>query len=320
MAGLRICYNGNHLPSHSTESHVALSLESLGHQVIRIQEGDTPALEVANIVLREQPNLYFHTQTYGLAVTSGTYQERQDALSWIQSAGIPNAYFHLDKWLGLAREEQLVNSPEPWTRMAYVFTADGSSPDRWKELGINHYWSPPGIVHTEAIDGTRPREKYRSDVVYVGSHTSYAHEEHWPIRRKMLDVLRQHYGRRFKCWPVKGAIRGLELNDLYASCKVSVGDSCLAGQTTRYWSDRIPESTGRGSLLVHPYVEGLEEYHPDLPIFQPGKWDQMLDTIDGYLENDESREVMRKRNAEHTRTHHTYAHRMKTILDTIFPA
>ena len=37
---MRIVYVGNFGPSFSTESHVALSLESLGHTVVRQQENE----------------------------------------------------------------------------------------------------------------------------------------------------------------------------------------------------------------------------------------------------------------------------------------
>lgn len=310
---LRCCYLGNFGPSHSTESHVAASLESLGHTVIRIQEGETPALEVADIVLRESPDFYVHTQTYGYAVSSGSVTERATTLEKIQASGVPTVFYHLDKWMGLNRIDQLTT--EPWTKSDFVFSTDGGHDDDWKALGINHIWLPPGVYHAEAHDGT-PRRQFTSDVAFVGSWRHYGHEEHWPIRRAMLQALRKKYGKKFRCWPVQGAIRGQALNDLYASVNVVVGDCCLAG-TPRYWSDRIPETTGRGGFLVHPYIESVLDWHPSLVTFPPRDWSTMIDKVDYYLRHDHDRRLSRHENAEYTRTHNTYRHRMEEVIRTI---
>ena len=58
-----------------------------------------------------------------------------------------------------------------------------------------------------------------------------------------------------------GVIRGKELNDLYATAKVVVGDTlCKGFNYPYYFSDRLFETTGRGGFLIHPYIKGLEDY------------------------------------------------------------
>lgn len=313
--GLTVAYIGNFDGAPwSTENHVAASLESLGHRVARIQEGQTPATEIATIVKAASSDVLLWTQTLGLAITSGTIDERNQMLHDVKLLGVPTVGYHLDLWWGLDRQESVLT--EPFFTVDYLFTADGGHDELWKQAGVNHHWLPPAVYHAEAHDGTFTRA-YASDIAFVGSHFHYGHEEHWPVRRAMLDAVTTKYRSRFKCWPRKQAIRGKNLNDLYASVKVCVGDSCLAGKIDRYWSDRISECTGRGGFLIHPNIVGLKEQHPHLVTYPPGDWNAMLELIDYYLTHDEEREMVRKQNAEHTREHHTYRHRIQTVLDTV---
>lgn len=314
---MRVCYLGNFGPSHSTENHVALSLESLGHEVVRVQEG-CAATTLPGIVENAKPDLFLHTQTYGLAVSSGTKEERWEATQAINGI-CPTAYFHLDRWWGLQREDQLLSDPEPWTIYHHVFTADGGHDAQWKENGINHHWLPPAVYHGEAFDGT-PRSNMRCTVGFVGSWRSYGHPEWEPQRLAMLNLLKQRYGRHFQCFPKGPAIRGKDLNDLYASITVVIGDSCLAGSPIRYWSDRVPETLGRGGFLIHPYVEGIFEVHPNLATWELGDNSRLIDQIEFFLANPENRENMRRVNSQHTRAYNTYRNRMQALLAEVFDA
>ena len=83
-------------------------------------------------------------------------------------------------------------------------------------------------------------------------------------RSRLVKWLRKNYDRQVKFWPEPNqhAVRGDDLTDLYASVKVVVGDSCLVPKPdgspmTHYCSDRIPETLGRGGLLLHPVVEDV---------------------------------------------------------------
>lgn len=310
----RISYLGNHSVPYSTESHVAASLEALGHSVQRLQEGETRATDVAMYVERFESDVFLWTQTYGLAVTGGSIEQRETMLDEIADLGVPTVAYHLDLWWNLDREDQLRS--EPYFRCDHVFTTDNLH-DRWAAIGVNHHYLPPGVYHSEAYDGT-PRPMFFSDIAFVGSWRSYGHSEHHPLRMAMLNALRRKYGKnRFKCWPLRQAIRGTQLTDLYASVKVVVGDSCLAGQVPGYWSDRVAETTGRGGFLIHPYVPGILDTHPSLVTYPAGDWDALIDKVDYYLANPEDRELNRKENAEYTRMHNCYTHRMQTVLDIV---
>jgi hypothetical protein len=311
---LRVAYLGNFVPGHSTENHVAGSLEALGHQVTRIQEGSVAAASVAEAVALVRAELFMWTQTLSLAEAGGSITERAGMLEAIRSTGIPSLGFHLDRWWGLDREHRI--HEEPFFRVDLLATADGGHDAAWREAGVNHVWSPPGVYHAEAIDG-QPRSIFRSDVAFVGSWDGYGHPEWEPDRMAMLAHLRARYGDRFKMWPPRGshAIRGADLNSLYASVKVTVGDSCLAGNPARYWSDRVPETTGRGGFIVHPHVEGLSVYHPNVETFPLGDHAHMVELVDSYLADAERREAARQVAAAETRQGNTYRDRLPVLLE-----
>lgn len=313
---MRIVYRGNHGVSFSTESHVAASLEELGHEVVRVQESDTgwgPTLAVA---LRS--DLFLWTQTWGFAQN----WDRRDAdgvLEALGAAGVPSAGLHLDLWWGLDREDQL--EVEPFFRVDHLFTADGDHDDDWARLGINHHWLPPAVYGAECLPGTA-QTRYISDVAFVGSWRHYGHSEWWRHRRQLLNFLRRTYRHRLGLWPRPnaGAVRGQDLNDLYASVKVVVGDSCFASRSNRYFSDRPFETVGRGGFLVMPYIEGLTELLEDgvhCRYFEWGDWPALKELIDYYLEHEEERETIRRKGQEHVRENHTYAHRLQRVLETV---
>lgn len=314
MLGRRCAYLGNFSVPYSTESHVAASLESLGVDVLRIQEGETPTTEVARLASEHKADMFLWTQTYGLALTAGSKDDRLNMLKHLRRVGIPSVGFHLDRWWGLERNTQIFT--EPFFSCDYLFTADGGHDEEWEEAGVNHHWLPPGVFHEEAYDGVKERH-FAADIVFVGSWRHYGHEEWWPHRSKMLNTVRRKYRHRMKLFPQRQAIRGKELTNLYASCKLAIGDSCAVGNPSRYWSDRIPETTGRGALLIHPNVEGLDEVHPFLPVYTPGDLDEMMDLIEFYLVDDNAREDSRFANASHTREFNTYRNRMEELFKKV---
>jgi hypothetical protein len=258
-------------------------------------------------------------QTFGLAITGGTLAERLGMLDRIRVLGVPSLGFHLDLWHGLDRADQLAT--EAFFRVDLLATADGGHDDEWQALGVNHVWSPPAVYHGEAVDGI-PQARYPHKLIFVGSHQGYGHAEHAPTREAMLAAVRSVYPNDFRCWPDpgRGAIRGMELNDLYASCKIAVGDSCLGGLIPRYCSDRCFETPGRGALLIHPYVEGLDPYlvaDKHFIGYPVGDWSAMLERIDYYLRHDDEREAIRRAGAEHVRSSQTYRDRLATLIETL---
>ena len=322
---MRIVFRGNFqrdlppdVPPWSTESHLAASLELLGHEVVRNHEQtDDWAFTLRQA---ENADLFVWTSTWDYA-TAWPKAEAFRSIRYL-SDRTPTVAVHLDVFWRLTREWQIRENA--MFRCRWVFTADGDSDHLWEKEGIDHHWMPPGIFEPDAVDGT-PRDEFRSDVAFVGSWQRYAHPEHWPQRRAMLERLTDRYrrGDRVRFWPRDGepAVRGQALNDLYASVKVAVGDSCVTHPGARnYWSDRVPETIGRGAFLVHPAIPGLVEMLPEgmgVAYFPPGDLDAMVDTVDWWLAHDDEREEARRKGQAFVREHHSYTARMRQVLETV---
>ena len=315
-AVLTIAYLGNFDPEHSTENHVARAMVANGHRVVPIQEGRTRATDVVRHVADANADMLWWTQTYGLAEQGGDAIERAAMLGDIHRAGIPTVGFHLDRWWGLDREDQVAR--EPFFSVDLVVTADGGHDEQWASLGIDHVWLPPGVSAAECAP-IEPDPTYAADVVFVGNWTRGYHRE-WTHRQQLVRWLRSRYRGRVRFWPRPGAgaVRGVELRKLYATAKVVVGDSCLVGDATRYWSDRIPETLGRGGFLLHPWVDGIDEHFTDgehLRLWQLGDWRQLATLIDHYLSAPDLARQIAERGRAHVIQHHTYEVRVRQVID-----
>lgn len=306
---MQLAYVGNFGPAYSTESHVSHSFELAGHNVLRIQETDGIWEKVPQLANDHNAQAVIWTRTWGL---DRQLDWQTKGINHLRERGILSIAIHLDKFFGLPREDQL--TVEPWFQCDWVFTADGGNQERFRELGINHHWLPPGVYEPECYEGT-PQYHYTFDIAFVGSWQGHYHPE-WEHRRQLVDWLARTYKRRVRFFPQGRAIRGRELNDLYASVKVLVGDSCMVDMKGRYWSDRIPESTGRGGFLLHPYTEGLADIH-SVATWALGDWHDLRAKIDYYLSDNQARNDLRLKCHQQTRSQHTYTHRVRTVLETV---
>lgn len=314
---MKIHYIGNFLVPFTTESHVALSLESLGHEVVRHQENEIDWPHASLIAKRMSGDLLLWTHTHSFADES-THDWQDELLDGLRERSIPSVAFHLDRWWGLSREDQVL---EPFFSCDLVCTADGGRQADWESIGVNHAWLPPAVVHTEVGRGT-VQSRYRKDVGFVGSWLNYGHRREWPWRFELVSHLHKTYGSRFRSWPRGGRpVRGRQLNDIYASVGVVVGDSCLAGGATHYWSDRVPETIGRGGFLLHPDVPGLSDhFDPDLLpwTYEVGNLAHVDHQIEQALALSESeRDHLIDRSIEHVRARHTYRVRMEQLLQLV---
>lgn len=309
-----VAYVGNFRPPHSTENHIARALETVGHEVVRLQEGFVDWSMIPGV----DCDFVLWTTTYDYAGPA-TFDEQR---AWLKATKVPVVGYHLDRWWGLEREHRVHKSPFfRWTTM--LCTADGGHQDEFASLGIEHVWMPPAVSTAECEPGT-PRAELASDVVFVGSWQGGYHAE-WTHRPELVKWLQRNYGfgtRRCRFWPEKGrpALRGEQLRDLYASVKVCVGDSCLVDGATRYWSDRIPETLGRGGYLIHPDVVGLEEHFADgvhLDTWQVGNWEELQYRIDWALEHQEYRQKVASEGREWVLAEHTYEVRMRQLADVM---
>lgn len=320
---MRVAYLGNFGPPWSTENHFALSLEAEGCEVTRIQEGETLALEVP--MRAAGHDIFVWTQTYGLAETGGSREQRHAMVEALRAAEIPSVGFHLDRWWDLPRQDQI--DAEPFFDLDLVMTADGGHDKEWEAAGVNHLWSPPAIVHTEARIGNYD-DSFASDIAFVGSWRGGYHPEA-EHRFELINHLRTNWMHRIKLWPAYPghAVRGEALSDLYASAKVIVGDSCLVPKpdgspTTHYCSDRIPETIGRGGFLLHPDVEGVTDgtlYRAGehLGTWPLGDFDALDREITYYLEHDDKRRTIAANGMLHVLGNHTYRHRARAMIEAV---
>ncbi len=313
-------------PEFSTENDVRRAFEALGWTVQPIPEKDFMRAIQRNsswTVLRDQfiaADLVLHT------MTQGSYPAVDEVLGLWQScrnAGVPTASIHLDLFYGLSSPKDtgpqrfMLPALHPMFRVDHVFTADGDHDAEFARDGVNHHWLPPAVCHEEAIDA-EPDPKWAGiEVAFVGAR-GY-HPEH--PRDKLVDHLANRFGDSYTRvagdteW---GTVRGLELNRLYASVPVFVGDSCFADRSVRYTSDRFFETYGRGGFLVYPRIPWLVETFGDYPTWEPYEdFDAMTAAVDYWLEHPELREVWRLHIAKIVRADHSYLNRVQTMLDVM---
>jgi FkbM family methyltransferase len=286
---------------------------------VKWQEDGISWADLPHMAKDEGVDVVLWTRTWNMPSKGTPFQVQLDALDGLHSSGIPTVGYHLDRWWGLDREHQIHD--EPFFKCSVLATADGGHDEQWAEAGIRHWWFPPGVLGSEARRQGRWREDLAVDVAFVGSWQQYHHE--WPHRMQLISWLRAQFERhgRLRLYGAPGqAVRGQLLADVYASAKVVVGDSCLAGDITKYYSDRVPETLGRGGFLLHPWVVGLDEqYRPDghLVTWEAGDFPTLRRLIDHYCAEDEERERIAAAGRAHVLTHHTYEHRMQTLFDRL---
>jgi FkbM family methyltransferase len=324
---LTVAYIGNFTRPWCTEVHVAGSLQALGHKVVRLQENELRWQNLPRLVAHAKADVLLWTRTWDVPVAAVTA-----ALQQVRADGVPTAFYHLDRWWGLEREYQVHTMP--WFQAVdVVFSPDGQ-PDRpWAEAGVNHVFLPPGVYEPECRPVPPNPARWPHQVVFVGSHP-YPHPAWEPIRTKLLQTFADHFGDRFKVWPEPGRpIRNRDLQELYATAPVVLGDSCLVGEATHYWSDRIPETLGRCGLLIHPHVEGLDEWYPSVGVvgvpwpdvrehanlltYQLGEFTHAVDLAEWALAHPTAAAEIAERGQQTVLARDTYRHRMATVLQYI---
>lgn len=302
---MRLLYVAPFEHAWGTEEHVARAFEALGHEVTRVNECSERLFdEVMDACTDARVMLY--TKGYGLPPTwAKVWQE-------IEARGCQTASHHLDLYVGLKRQAQIYT--DPFWKTGTVFTADGGHQEFFASHQINHQWLPPAVSHEGTYEG-QWRAEYDHDVVFVGSG-SYHRE--WPWRQTLIRALTRMYGPRFKHYDHHPPIRGNDLNDLYATARVVVGDSLALPGHRNYFSDRYFETVGRGGFLLAPNVPGIEDFFTNgehLALYDIGDIDGLIAKIDWYLERDTRR--IAAAGQAHVRKHHTYIQRAEQMLSIL---
>lgn len=300
----RIVYIGNFKPAFSTENDYKKSFESIGFEVVPVQESEIREDDVAKIIeMTKDADFLLYTRTWA------DKGKIWNAIN--QGSHIPTVSVHLDLYLSIDRERGL--EQDPFFLADYVFSADGGHQDKFKELGINHFFLSPGVL-TESCYRGEKRERYSHDVIFCGS---YKYHPEWDYRPLLINWLRSTYGNRFRLYGSGEVIRGKDLNDLYASAKVIVGDALYS---PNYWSDRVPETLGRGGFLIHPEVPGMEKQFTPYKHFIPytyGDFKALKEIIDYYVEHQDEADKIRQAALDHVKAQHTYVNKAQEIIKTL---
>jgi glycosyltransferase involved in cell wall biosynthesis len=306
----KITFLGNFRVDFTSESHHAKTLESLGHEVIRLQETEVTAETVLQNAKESVLFVWVHTHGWS---TPGIIN-MQDVLIALKKYKIPSMTYHLDLWFGLRRQRDLRRNPV-YQYIDHFFTVDRKMADWFNtRTSVKGHYVPAGVYDKEC---TYVPATHKEDVIFVGSKTYHAE---WPYRPKLINFLSHTYGAKFNLYGREGlgVVRGQDLNNLYASTKVVVGDTlCPNFDYPDYWSDRIYETIGRGGFLIHPYISGLEKEFEDkkhVVFYEYNNLNQLKQLVDYYLENDEEREKIRKAGHDLVKNNYTYRNRWQTIL------
>lgn len=234
---------------------------------------------------------------------------------------------HLDQFASIPQRVKDLHTETYFQGVDMMFTADGGSDDVWAEAGINHRWLLPAISERWLGIG-EPRDEYRSDIAFVGSWQGGYHRE-FAHRHEMLERLERSWGDRVKLWPRRGEPRivGRDLNDLYASTKVVIGDAFHVPGSggkplANTGSDRTPETAGRGGLLLTPRVEGWnanrgDPFHVACWTWEMWDWRDLNEQIEEMIDLAEAPDqamIARQIAIDSIADGNTYTDRVRTIV------
>lgn len=304
---MRIGFIGNFTVPYTTENDRVWSFEQLGHEVTIFQENKTTVDELMRAA--SFLDVLFYSHTHGWEIP-----ELPMVFGYYKGLNIPTVSVHLDRWAGLARETDIGKEATWYTE--YIFMADGSpeAVELYKKHNLKWFWLKPGVVERDCYMAQPDHFKFPHEIIFVGSK---GYHPEYPQRPQLVQFLHDTYGSRFGHYGNDGirVVRGHNLNVLYASAKIAVGDSCFGGRP-HYWSDRVTETIGRGGFLLHPQVEGLDI--KNLMGYEAGNFDDLKFQIDMWLAQDVAREQIRQENYEWVKQHDTYTNRATEMLEIIF--
>lgn len=313
---MRVGYVGGFRETWTTETHVARAFE-------RHPEVDSVA-RLSSFVT-SWPELVKRANEFDLLVFAARPLPHDRAygpssLIRLRDAGVPTVSYHLDIYNGLRRVTEVGYAT--WWKTDLVFTADGGTNDLfWERCGVRHEWLPAAIPVEECYRSEDYDDRALGKILFVGG---FPYLPEWQWRRDLIGWLREFYRDDFVLLPTDGErIHGDDLNRLYASAEVVIGDSfCPHFAHGYYWSDRIYQTLGRGGLFVHPTIPGLStQYEPgvDFEDYAFGDFIRLRQIITELREERSPSEIEAMRNAalEHTLDAHTYDHRVASMLQVL---
>lgn len=266
---MRIAYIGRFAKIYD-EEYIARSFESLGHEVLRIADNYGLTSTFRRIVEFEAEIVIFAK----LEIAEDGFK----FIKMLRERNIKTVCWLFDLYFGYPREHRVLVSP--CFRADYVFTTDGGHEEKWKALKINHQVVRQGIYKPECE--LEPLDNPHGVVFVGGANPIY------PKRLKQIDFVRKSFS-DFRWFGQKSTdeMRGYNLNKLYATAKIAIGDSVYSPS---YWSNRIVETLGRGGFFIHQDVPGLKEEYPHLVTYETDNVRDLREKIDYFLEHEEERQ------------------------------
>lgn len=295
----------------------------MGHTVFAFQETEATAIQL--LLSAQKSDLFIWVHTHGWET-----EDINDVLVECKRCNVPTVGYHLDLWKGIQREADL--KTDPYWGIEYFFTVDKLFVDDLRRRGIKAYYLPAGVFEGECYQAEPDYEKFPFDVVFTGSKK---YHPEWGYRTQLIDWLQDVYGSRFGLFGNDGlrVVRGHELNVLYATAKIVVGDTlCQGFSYPYYYSDRLFEVPGRGGFLIFPYIQGIDKMfrltkygsgnaadtsRTELITYPFDNFSYLKYLIDYYIFNTNEREEIRDRGLKRALRDHTYTKRWQFILDTI---
>jgi len=314
---MKFIFVGNFQVDYSSENHHAQSLEALGHEVVKLQEGEASGDQILSLALEADGLIFIHTHGW---VTPG--KPMHEVFAALRDKNIPSITYHLDLWLGIERQRDLETDPF-YKSIGWFFTVDRLMADYFNErTTVQGRYLQAGVFHKECA--MLESEPVDYDVIFVGSK---GYHPEWQWRPQLINWLQETYGSRFLHVGGDGAtgtVRGMALNQIYANAKVAVGDTlCLNYNYPYYFSDRLFECPGRGGFNLFPYIKGIDDCfinEKEAVYYKYGDFDNLKKTIDYYLVHHIERETIRKAGHERTKKDHTYISRWQSIIKEVYGA
>jgi hypothetical protein len=308
---MKITFVGNFNVDFTSETHHSNTLQSMGHKVARLQEGQTSTDQILASGLSSDLVVWVHTHGWD---TTGSISIA-DLSQRLRDANVPLITYHLDLWMGISRQADLDN--EYYKALHHFFTVDKLMADYLNESTntIGHF-VPAAVYDKEVyIHQDYNPDSFDADVVFVGSRK---YHEEWAYRPQLIDWLRQNYNFRHIGPDGEGVARGDALNRIYAKSKIAIGDTLnMNFNYPFYSSDRLWESIGRGAFTIYPRITGLESVYEEgkeVAYYEHGNFADLKEKIDYYLEHEEEREKIRLEGQYKTKTSGTYVNRWHQIL------
>ena len=160
------------------------------------------------------------------------------------------------------------------------------------------------------------------DVVFVGGRYDNTNLN-FPLahqRQRMIEKLEQRYGQNFMVYghgQKGGLIKPDVESSVYNFSKIAVNQNNFS--LKNYTSDRIWRIMASGCFCLSHYFPGIEKiFQKEVHLDWFHDFDEMVELIDFYLENEEERKAIADVGSKYVRENHDWNNRILHILETTF--